>query len=152
MTCPNNTQARLNEDDKKKEKTYLLFYGGKFLDSHLNLHFLVKTNLWKNREKANINFQAGQLDELFTGMRINFNTWDHRYADVSPFFDIAKNPSKSRVKLQKRNSSDIALVPSCTISPKGIVQFWSFNKAVVNVLPHKAEPSCATTTGENFLD
>jgi len=31
-----------------------------------------------------------------------------------------------------------------TISPKGIVRFWSCNKAVANVFLHKAEPSCET--------
>jgi len=35
-----------------------------------------------------------------------------------------------------------------TIVPKGIVRFRSCNKAVVNVFPHKAEPSCATRTGQ----
>ena len=39
-----------------------------------------------------------------------------------------------------------------TISPKGIVQFWSCNKAVANVFPHKAEPSSATRTGQYLLD
>ena len=34
---------------------------------------------------------------------------------------------------------------------KNIVQFWSCNKAVVNVFPHKAEPSCATRTGRYVL-
>jgi len=38
------------------------------------------------------------------------------------------------------------------ISPKGIVQFWSCNKAVANVFPHKAEPSSATKTGQYLLD
>ena len=28
-----------------------------------------------------------------------------------------------------------------TISPKGIVRFWSCHKAVANVFPQKAEPS-----------
>ena len=42
--------------------------------------------------------------------------------------------------------------PYCTISPKGIVQFWSCNKAVANVFPHKAEPSSATRTGQYLLD
>ena len=37
-------------------------------------------------------------------------------------------------------------------SPKGIVQFWSCNKAVTNVFPHKAEPSSATRTGQYILD
>jgi len=40
----------------------------------------------------------------------------------------------------------------CTISPKGIVQLWSWNKAVANVFPHKAEPSSATRTGQHLLD
>jgi len=31
-----------------------------------------------------------------------------------------------------------------TFSPKGIVQFWSCNKAVASAFPHKAEPSSAT--------
>ena len=38
-----------------------------------------------------------------------------------------------------------------TIVPKGIVRFRSCNKAVVNVFPHKAEPSCATRTGQYLL-
>jgi len=39
----------------------------------------------------------------------------------------------------------------CTIVPKGIVRFRSCNKAVANVFPHKAEPSCATRTGQCLL-
>jgi len=38
------------------------------------------------------------------------------------------------------------------ISPKGIVQFWSCNKAVANVFPHKAEPSSVIRTGQYLLD
>ena len=30
--------------------------------------------------------------------------------------------------------------------------FWSCNKAVANAFPHKAEPSCATKTGQYLLD
>jgi len=37
------------------------------------------------------------------------------------------------------------------IVPKGIVRFRSCNKAVVKVFPHKAEPFCATRTGQYFL-
>jgi len=40
----------------------------------------------------------------------------------------------------------------CTSSPKGIVRFWSCNKAVTNVFPHKAEPSSAFRTGQYLLD
>jgi len=32
----------------------------------------------------------------------------------------------------------------CTISPKGIVQFWSCKKVVANVFDRKVEPSSAT--------
>jgi len=39
-----------------------------------------------------------------------------------------------------------------TISPKGIFRFWSCNKAVAIVFPHKAEPSSAARTGQYFLD
>jgi len=39
-----------------------------------------------------------------------------------------------------------------TISPKGIVQFWSCHKAVANVFPLKAEPSSATRTGRGAFD
>jgi len=38
-----------------------------------------------------------------------------------------------------------------TIVPKGIVRFRSCYKAVVNVFPHEAEPSCATRTGQYLL-
>jgi len=44
------------------------------------------------------------------------------------------------------------LIFTGTSSPKGSVQFRSCNKAVVNVLPHKAEPSCTTRTGQYLLD
>jgi len=40
----------------------------------------------------------------------------------------------------------------CTIVPKGIVRFRSCIKAVVNIFPHKAEPSCATRTGQYLLE
>jgi len=45
-----------------------------------------------------------------------------------------------------------AWISIVTISPKGIVRFWSCNKAVVNVFPHKAEPSNMTRTGKYLLD
>jgi len=38
------------------------------------------------------------------------------------------------------------------ISPKGIVHFWSCNKAVAYVFPHKAEPSSAIRTVQDLLD
>jgi len=46
---------------------------------------------------------------------------------------------------------DTWITGKCTIAPKGIVRFRSCNKAVVNVFPHKAEPSCATRTGQYLL-
>jgi len=36
----------------------------------------------------------------------------------------------------------------CTIRPRGIVQYWSCDKAVVNVIPQTAQPSSATRTGQ----
>jgi len=38
------------------------------------------------------------------------------------------------------------------ISLKDIVKFWSSNKAVANVFPHKVEPSCTTRTGLYLLE
>jgi len=46
----------------------------------------------------------------------------------------------------------MSVVIYSTISPKGIVQFWSCNKASANVFPHKTEPSSATRTGQYILD
>jgi len=39
-----------------------------------------------------------------------------------------------------------------TVSPKGSVQFWSCDKVVAYVFPHKAEPSSAIRTGQYILD
>jgi len=46
----------------------------------------------------------------------------------------------------------VAQEPGSTIRPKGIVQFWSCNKAVAYVLPHKTEPTSATRTGQYLFD
>jgi len=60
------------------------------------------------------------------------------------------------IVLNMEKSEIFSLTPrkvlSSTISSIGIVQFWSRNKAVVNVFPHKAEPSHATRTGLYLLD
>jgi len=47
---------------------------------------------------------------------------------------------------------DGARCSHCTSSPKGMVRFWTCYKAVANVFPNKAEPSCTTRTGQYLLD
>jgi len=54
---------------------------------------------------------------------------------------------------QRVNSQFVKRIPDLgTSNPKGIVQFWSCNKAVAKVFPHKAELSIATRTGQYLLD
>jgi len=43
-------------------------------------------------------------------------------------------------------------LPIRTIRPKNTVQFWSCNKTVANVFPHRVEPSSVTKTGQYLLD
>jgi len=68
------------------------------------------------------------------------------------FTCAASNPNYEAHSLRKLQPCEIrnATDPR-TISPNGIVQFYSCNKAVVNVFSHKVEPSSATRTGQYLL-
>jgi len=66
------------------------------------------------------------------------------YREISRSSDhlrVNKLDSISFFRYLKLKFPDKLKLFSGTISPKGIVRFWSCSKAVVNVFPHKAEPS-----------
>jgi len=60
-----------------------------------------------------------------------------------PVFWAAKNEKKRKVR---------TIHEQILSNPKGIVRFWSRNKAVAYVFSHQAEPSSATRTGQCVLD
>jgi len=68
---------------------------------------------------------------------------------------VAQHQTTSRISTQNANCSNLRgrrKYQYRLISPKGIVQFWSCNKAETNVFPHKAELSSAARTGQYLLD
>jgi len=68
------------------------------------------------------------------------------------FSSSLKGGIRKPLDLEKKIELSRKIEKKYTISTKGIVQFWSCNKAVANVFPHKAEPSSATRTGQYLSD
>jgi len=112
----------------------------------------LKVKGWYNIEKDSKHRRRIRCSSNFERIRcVNVVAWINSMPVIYRMFASKKQWSPPhgyvlRVGLLK---TTLAL---CTISPKGILQFWSCNKAVANVFPHKAEPSSATRTGQYLLD